>query len=69
MNIKQILKIFSRVPSSDSVVVSDIKNMMAKTVCFKETAIAVRRFMLSIVVKLSLRSYAFQLEFENLMKK
>ncbi len=50
MNIRQTLMNFPRVPSSDSVVVSDIKNIMAKMVCFIETSIADMRFMLIIVV-------------------
>ena len=45
------LKICPRVPSSDAVVVSDIKNMMAKTVCLRETIMADMRFMLIILAK------------------
>jgi hypothetical protein len=48
MNMRHMLTNFPRVPSSDSVVVSDIKNMMAKMVCFIETRIADMRFMLII---------------------
>jgi hypothetical protein len=48
INMRQMLMNFPRVPSSDSVVVSDIKNMIAKIVCFIETIIADMRFMLII---------------------
>ncbi len=48
---RQMLNICPRVPSSDAVVVSDIKNMMAKTVCFKATMMADMRFMLIILFR------------------
>jgi hypothetical protein len=51
MNIKHTLKNLPRAPSSDSVVVSDIKNIIAKTVCFMETTMADIRFILIIVAK------------------
>ena len=51
MNMRQMLTNLPRVPSSVSVVASDIKNMMAKTVCFIETIIADMRFMLIIAAR------------------
>ena len=51
MNIKHTLKNLPRAPSSDSVVVSDIKNMIAKTVCFMETTMADIRFILIMAAK------------------
>ncbi len=51
MNIKHTLKNLPRAPSSDSVVVSDIKNIIANTVCFMETTMADKRFMLIMVGK------------------
>ncbi len=51
MNIKHTLKNLPRAPSSDSVVVSDIKNIIAKTVCFMETSMADIRFILIMAAK------------------
>ena len=51
MNIKHTLKNLPRAPSSDSVVVSDIKNIIAKTVCFMDTTMADIRFILIIAAK------------------
>ena len=55
---KQTLKNLPRLPSSDSVVVSDIKNMMAKTVCFIETTMADMRFMLIMLARCRCRGHS-----------